>query len=65
MLSVERINQIRTILSSDRLSVKGNEVMTVALIIQDLQREEQSLIMADRVKPAPLPPVAPPDQPVE
>ncbi len=62
MLSVEKITQLRTILSSDRLSVKGNEVMVVALLIQDLQREEQMLIMADRVKPATTEPVQTPEQ---
>ncbi len=53
MLSLDRISQIKMLLTSDRFKLGGHEVLVVAQIIQDLHNEEQRLIAEARVKEMP------------
>lgn len=55
MLSLQTIANIEGFLLSDRITVKGNELMVVANIVVELQAEKQRLQNAARVIPTLVP----------
>ena len=73
-LSLNSIRELRALILSDRVTYKGNEVMSVAAIANELTMEERHLVAAQRVipraatavaaekVPAPLPPMGSPDE---
>jgi len=61
MLSLETLNSIEALLTSEALVVKGNQLNFVFGVIQQIQQEKQRMILANRVSllPTPPPPVPP------
>jgi hypothetical protein len=50
-ISVQTLGQLSELLTSDRMTYKGNEVMRVCQMLAEIQTEQRNLLMQQRVVP--------------
>lgn len=55
MISIRTIQEIKSILLSERVSFRGNEIISLNKILSELNAEENAQILASRVKVATAP----------
>ena len=57
MLTLNTVVQLKALILSDRVTIRGHELQAVAGMVQELQNEEQRLRQAMRLAPRPPDPV--------